>query len=396
MDNSHPDQAVPTGPTGPTGGGRPGPRTRRRARRVAVAVAAFVALTGAASYTAAIAATSQGPTRAGQPMRSGWHIVKQVRSGSFGGFTAVVAVGRTGGWAFDQGSVPTAWRRSGSTWTQVRFPGRANEVVIAAAASSATNVWAFTADGGQSRALRWNGRSWTVQRSFAQQIGGAVVLSPCNVWVFGQPDFPGSGLGAWHYDGRTWSRVASGHGLQGGSALSPGNIWAFDGSAIAHWNGSSWSRTSVAYDLPPKQELNGPMLTGIYAQSKNSVYAIANGGRQDEGGPTVILHWDGHHWYKVAEGNFGFGTQPLQQVSSDGHGGLWLPMPGVDGQRSYLVHYTPGHPLTEAPLPGGPNTISVQAVATIPGTTDLLAGGDTHASGNLGRNVVAVLLQYGL
>jgi hypothetical protein len=71
-------------------------------------------------------------------------------------------------------------------------------------------------------------------------------------------------------------------------------------------------------------------------------------------------------------------------------------MPGVDGQRSYLVHYTPGHPLTEAPLPGGPNTISVQAVATIPGTTDLLAGGDTHASGNLGRNVVAVLLQYGL
>jgi len=61
MDNSHPDQAVPTGPTGPTGGGRPGPRTRRRARRVAVAVAAFVALTGAASYTAAIAATSQGP-----------------------------------------------------------------------------------------------------------------------------------------------------------------------------------------------------------------------------------------------------------------------------------------------------------------------------------------------
>jgi len=60
------------------------------------------------------------------------------------------------------------------------------------------------------------------------------------------------------------------------------------------------------------------------------------------------------------------------------------------------VHYAPGHPLTEAPLPGGPTTISVQAVATIPGTTDLLAGGDTHASGNLGRNVVAVLLQYGL
>jgi hypothetical protein len=397
MENSHPDQAVPAEPAG---AGHPGPRTPRRARRVAVAAAAFVALagaaSGAASGTAAMAASGQGATPAVQPMRPGWHIVKQVRSGPFGGFTAVVAVGRSGGWAFDQGSVPTAWRRSGSTWTQVRFPGRANEVVVAAGASSATNVWAFTADGGRSRALRWNGRSWTVQRSFAQQVGGAVVLSPSDVWVFGQPDFPGSGLGAWHYDGHTWSRVASGHGLQGGSALSAGNIWAFDGSAIAHWNGSTWSRTSVAYALPPRQQLNDPMLTGIYAQSKDSVYAIANGGRQDEGGPTVILHWDGYQWYKVAEGNFGFGTQPLQQVSSDGHGGLWLPMPGVDGQRSYLVHYTPGHPLTEAPLPGGPNTISVGAVAAIPGTTDLLGGGDTHAYGNLGRNVVAVLLQYGI
>jgi len=147
------------------------------------------------------------------------------------------------------------------TWTQVRFPGRPNEVVVAAEASSATNVWAFTADGGQSRALRWNGR--------------------------------------------TWSRVASGHGLQGGSALSACSIWAFDGSAIAHWNGSTWSRTPVAHLLPPKQELNGPMLTGIYAQSKDSVSAIAHGGRPDEGGPTVVLHWDGHHWYKVAEGNFG-------------------------------------------------------------------------------------------
>jgi hypothetical protein len=384
MPNSHPDQRVPI-------------RTRRRgARRVAVATAAFLALTGAASYSAAMAAPGQGAAWVTQTASPAWHIVKQVRNGSFGDFTAVVAVGRTGGWAFNQGSVPTAWRRSGSTWSQVRFPGRANEVVVAAEATSSTNVWAFTGGGAQSRALRWNGRSWTVERSFARQIGGAVVLSPSDVWVFGQPVFPGAGLGAWHYNGRTWSQVASGHGLQGGSALSPCSIWAFDGSDIAHWNGSTWSRASVADLLPPKQELNGPMLTGIYAQSKDSVYAIANGGRQDDGGPTVILHWNGHQWHKVAEGNFGFGTQPLQQISTDGHGGLWLPMPGVDGQRSYLLHYTPGRPLTEASLPGGPERISVGAVAPIPGTTKLLAGGNTHAYENPGRSVVAVLLQYGI
>jgi hypothetical protein len=72
------------------------------------------------------------------------------------------------------------------------------------------------------------------------------------VWVFGQPYFPGAGLGAWHYNGHTWSRVASGHGLQGGSALGADDIWAFDGADVAHWNGSIWSRTSVAHLLPAK------------------------------------------------------------------------------------------------------------------------------------------------
>jgi hypothetical protein len=361
-------------------------------RRVTVATAAFLALTGAASYSAAMAAPSQSASRTVAPA---WHIVKGVHSGSFGGFSAVIAVGKTGGWAFNQGTVPTAWRRSGSTWTQVPFPGQANETVIAAGATCADDVWAFTAGGAQSRALRWNGRTWTVQRSFPEQIGGAAVISPSDVWVFGQPFFPGTGLGAWHYNGRTWTRVASGHGLQGGSALSANNIWAFDGSDIAHWNGSTWSRTSVSHLLPPKNELNGPMVTGVFAQSKDSVYAIGNGGQEDDGGPLVILHWNGHQWSKVAEGNFGFGTQPLQQASSDGHGGLWIPMPGVDGQKSYLLHYTPRHPLSEASLPGGPERISVETVTPIPGTSDLLAGGDTHAYAKLGTNVVAVLLQYG-
>ena len=52
------------------------------------------------------------------------------------------------------------------------------------------------------RALHWNGHTWTVKRSFPGQIGGAVVISRSDVWVFGEPVFPGAGLGAWHYNGR--------------------------------------------------------------------------------------------------------------------------------------------------------------------------------------------------
>jgi hypothetical protein len=369
-------------------------------RRVAAAsagllVIAGLAITGAASYPALAA------PRAAQPVTPAWQIVKHVHSGPDSGFSVVIAVGRNGGWAFDRGSgssAPTAWRRSGpnpSTWTQVPFPGKSFEFVVAAGATSPGNVWAFTAGANQSRALHWNGHAWAVQRSFAQEIAGATVISPSDIWVFGQPFFPGPGLGAWHYNGRTWTRAASGHGLEGGSALSADDVWAFDGTDVAHWNGSTWSRTSVAGLLPAKQQLNDPMLTGILALSRHNVYAIANGLLQDEGGPMVLLRWDGHQWSKVVEGNYGFGGQPLQQMSSDGHGGLWIPMPGTGGQKSYLLHYLAGH-LTQAALPAGPNRITVDTVALIPGTAGVLAGGTTHAFANPGANVTAVLLQYEL
>jgi hypothetical protein len=364
-------------------------------RRVAAAAAVLIAATGLAVTGAASSSALAAPGTA-QPMTPAWRIVKQVHSGPDSGFSLVIAAGKNGGWAFNRGSGtsgPTAWRRSGSTWTRVPFPGKSDEFVVAARAISANDVWAFTASLNQSRVLRWDGRTWTVKRTFTREIAGAAVISPDDIWVFGQPFFPGPGLGAWHYNGRTWTRVASGHDLEGGSALSANNVWAFDGTDIAHWNGSTWSRTSVAYLLPAKQQLNDPMLAGVVALSSHNVYAIANGFLQDEGGPMVILHWDGYQWSKVAEGNYGFGTQPLQQASSDGHGGLWIPMPGVDGQKSYLLHYSAGH-LTAAAVPGGPNRITVDTVALIPGTFGLLGGGTTHAYANPGANVTAVLLQY--
>jgi hypothetical protein len=374
---------------------------RRRWRRVRPArcAAGLTAAILAAGGCSSVGAGSAGAGPAGAatiphpaPASSSWHIVKRVASGPNGGFTAVTAVGQDGGWAFDGISKPTAWERNGSAWTQVPFPGQSNETVVAAAASSATNAWAFTDELGKSRALRWNGQRWTVMRSFSLAIGGAVVLSPSDVWVFGQPYVPGADLGAWHYNGRTWSQVASGHGLEGGSGLSASDIWAFDGADVAHWNGFTWSRTSVASLLPAKQ-LNGfndPALTGIYEQSRHSVYAIANGNEQDQGGPLAILHWNGSAWSKVAGRGYGFGPG---QFSSDGRGGLWLPTGRCCGV-AYLLHYSAGH-LTQAALPGGPYRIDVGAVALIPGTAELLGVGDTHGYPNPGADVVGVILQYG-
>jgi len=366
-----------------------------RAWRGAAAGAAMVlALTGA-GMTARAAQGTSGAGSAIPARPAAWHIVKRVSIGVFGGFTAVTAAGKTGGWAFNGYSRPTAWRRSGPTWRQVAFPGLSGEQVVAAEATSPTDVWAFTADGTRSRALRWNGRAWAAVKTFGQQVGGAVVLSADDVWAFGQQPFgPGRGLAPWHYNGRTWSRVASGDGLEGGSGLAAGDVWAFAGTDVAHWNGRTWSRTSLARLLPAKFRLNDPAVVGIDAQSRSSVYALGSGNAEDEGGPLVILHYDGRTWTRVAEGDWGIGTSPIQQVSSDGHGGLWIPMPGFDGRLSYLLHYSDGH-VTQAALPVSAHAIDVQDVALVPGTAELLGAGFSHAYDNPGLDVVAVILAYG-
>lgn len=265
--------------------------------------------------------------RAGRAAGPAWHVLKQVRSGSYGGFTALVTTGQNSGWAFDGFSAPTAWQRSGSAWTRVPFPGLSGEEVIAAGAAGPRDVWAVTAGGSQSRALRWDGRAWTVQKTFPGQTAAAIVISPADVWVFGQLYQPGGGIGTWHYNRSTWSRVRSAQGLAGGSAVSASDIWALGGTSVAHWNGRTWTWTSVARLLPPRQPLNFPTVKGIIALSDRNVYAIGSGNAQDEGGPTVVLHYDGHAWAKVADGYYGAGAQPDQQVISDGHGGLWIPMP---------------------------------------------------------------------
>jgi hypothetical protein len=370
-----------------------GSSTRRPGRAARGAAAGLGAALAAAGAASAIAVAGGAPAIAATPAGPSWHIVKRVHSGAFGDVTAVVAVGKTGGWAFNGISGPTAWERTGQSWTRVAFPGRSGEEVVSAAASSARNVWAFADRGTTGRALRWNGSRWTAQRSFPAPIGGGVVISASDVWVFGQPGPPGAGLGAWHYNGHAWSRLSSGHGLEGGSGLSAGDIWAFDGTRVAHWNGRTWTRTSVASLLPAKQELNDPAVVAVAALSPRDVYAIGSGNAEDEGGPTVILHYNGHIWRKVAQGSFGPGTSPLQQVSADGHGGLWIPMPGSGGERSYLVHYSAGH-LVKAALPVGPARIDVESVSHIPGTAGVLAGGFTHGPGNPGAGVVAVILQY--
>jgi hypothetical protein len=366
-------------------------RDRRAGLTALAATGGLLAL--AVLTASATGATATGVTAGTVPQ---WRVVKTVKTDYTGQFTAIVATGKRTGWAFDGLSLVakvTAWREKGGSWTKAAFPSVPGEEVVAAGADSPKDVWAFTRNfTGSSRVLRWNGSTWSAVRTFTGAIAGATVLSGRNVWVYGQEAEPGEpALGVWFYNGKTWTHVSQ--TIQGGSALSDKNVWGFSGTNVEHWNGARWTAASVRSLLPAKNPngLNFPAVVGILALSAKNVYAFGNGGAQDEGGPLVVLHYNGSTWSKAAAGQFGYG--PASQLSSDAVGGLWLPMEGSVGGTSYLLHYANGK-LAKAMLPVSAPQITIGAVTRIPGTGQLLAGGYTHAAGDRGTNVVAILLRY--
>jgi hypothetical protein len=361
----------------------------------ALAVGAATALAGASSASASPAVAPLAGQVVKPPLT--WHLVKQVRQGANGGFTAIAAVGADFGWAFsgDGSAAPVAFLRNGGTWTPTPFPGRPGDRVLAAQSTPDANVWAFTTNGTSSRVLRWNRSRWSVAGSFPREISGAAVAGDRNIWVFGDRFQPGGVLGTWHFNGLAWTRVPGEASLNGGYALSPSSVWAFGGTKVAHWNGRAWTATSVASLLPARDKngLNDPGLTAIYAQSPTSVWAVGTGAREDEGGPLVVLHFNGHAWSRAAQSGAFAGDPAFGQVAPDGRGGLWIPMPGNEGSAGHLVHYSGGR-LTAAVLPVAANRVAPAAVAAIPGSWQALAGGLAHAPGNLGAGDVSVILHF--
>jgi hypothetical protein len=217
-------------------------------------------------------------------------------------------------------------------------------------------MWAFTSD---RRALWFGARGWHFSRQFSRSIGSAVAFGS-SVWVFGEPFTPGAGLGTWHYSAGRWTKSPTGGGLFGGSALTLDSVWAYGAKVVAHWDGVSWTRTSVAGVLPPSTSLCDSHLTGIYAESQTSVWAIGTGGCQDQGGPFVLLHYNGSTWSRVAlVSRLGAPTTILP----DNNAGLWITVTTGFPGASSVVHYVNGK-LTSARLPIGPNRLLLFAAST--------------------------------
>jgi hypothetical protein len=317
-------------------------------------------LSAGGAIAAAVLSGAQAASAA-TPHAPSWHPVLSVPGG--GVAEAVVATGKTTGWAFLGNGA--AYQRTGATaWKKVAFPGR-NGYVNAAAASSPSNVWAAfrpAAGGDGSQVDRWNGRNWAVVKSFPGSVTSLSVLGPDDVWAFGGASY---GEGVFHFNGRSWAEVSS--TLSGGSAASDRDVWAYSGTQLAHYDGRKWTETSVAGLFPASTGGRvAPSLTGVLALAPGDVFAIGVGWADEGGGPAVVLHFNGHRWSLAAAGPaFIIGTHSL---ASDGKGGLWMTA-GTHQNFEVLLHYSAGH-LVNANEP-------FMSVASIPGTAEALGGDAT-------------------
>jgi hypothetical protein len=345
--------------------------------RVAAGAVAVLAL-GLGTTSAAAAA----------PAASSWHPGFSGVAGLTTAVTGVRAGGVTTEFAFASNSAPKHvahtmyMRTNGGAWRGKSIPGMASlEEVVAAKALTANNLVVFTANlvTGTSRVLSYNAGRWHVARKFAAQIDTATVLSGSDMWVFGARTITGASkpLGVWHYDGKTWKRVAAA-GVDG-AGVSATSAWAVHGTSVERYAAGKWTATNLA-SLIPLGGFGGKSLIGVIPTSATTAYAVGSGNAEDAGGPIVVLRFNGHTWTKLATFSHGIVGWEESAIASDGMGGLFIGGAAGAGSAPQLLHYAKGSGnLVAESVPSMTNGTlgSFTSIANVPGTTTEIAGGYT-------------------
>ena len=343
-----------------------------------IARRAGIVMTSLSAAIATMAMGSAGPV-ADPP---GWQIATTVHYGPTGnasGYSAVVAPAQQDAWVFggtNPGgpSSPTAERWNGRRWVASPLPAGLGSFVVAAAASSPHDVWAV----GDGYALHFNGARWAVANTWSQdaEVTSVVAISRNDVWVFGaQAGFSGqAGLGAWHYDGRSWIKATGiATGIYRASGVSRRDIWAITASArggsVARYDGRAWGLVPGA-----DSALAGAQLDDVLAVSRDSVWisGVSPAGGTD--GRLVLAHWNGARWTRFVPP---WPVQQPERFAPDGAGGIWIPVVTAgDSPATWILHLSSTGAWSRTRISVGPgNGVGVGDLALIPGTATLWGTG---------------------
>jgi hypothetical protein len=229
----------------------------------------------------------------------------------------------------------------GTSWSDVPMPSSTTSRLNGVRVVSAGNVWAVgtitdpVSNNSQTLILHRSGNSWARVMSpnpgpagTDNTLTGVAATSARDVWAVGgsRKDGKNSAL-ILHWNGQRWSpshlpAAASGSVLSAVGASSPRDAWAVgtkNGQALTlHWNGVKWTRLAS-----PHPGVSST-LAAVAATSAGNAWAV--GGIDFTGATTkqtLILHWNGRAWSRVASPNPGDDINALRGIGASSAGNAW-------------------------------------------------------------------------
>jgi hypothetical protein len=193
-------------------------------------------------------------------------------------------------------------------------------------------------------AEHWDGRAFTIvpTPSLAEEnnvLEAVAGVAADDVWAVGHanhPSFRDHQVLLEHWDGTKWklfpANVPTKSILVDVAAVSPTDAWAvgsqssggngLDKGLIEHWDGNQWSPVSI----PKSGEFDG--LAGVSARSARDVWAVGSSRVETEPNgdqviDTLVLHFDGQTWKRVASFDTPSLANTLSEVVALGRSDVW-------------------------------------------------------------------------
>jgi hypothetical protein len=220
-------------------------------------------------------------------------------------------------------------------------PGTRTNFLLSVAVLSGCDAWTvgYRSDGGAPSTLieHWNGSAWAVIPSPNPGDGTFDMLrsvrgvSSTDVWAVGSyANGTGEQTLTLRWNGSKWKQVPSPvpggtlrSDLEGIRAITAKNAWAVgsylagghDKTLILHWNGTAWKK--VASPTPG----GDATLTAVTATAANNAWAVGRSFRST-GDKSLILHWNGASWKQFASPNPA-GSNDLTSIAASSASNAW-------------------------------------------------------------------------
>jgi hypothetical protein len=361
---------------------RPHTRPLAKARPIRLVAAVAAVLTSMAAGV--------GTARAG----SGWQDVSLPASMVSSDLGGVAAAGPSAAWAVGSQAAtigipqtqPLAMSFDGQAWRSDPLPNPGpNASLEKVAAASPAEAWALGTRGNLPWLLHWSGSAWSEVAipngtDPALEVLG-VAAAGHHVWLITYRN------GVAHILGGTAGRFRTEHApipagvqLTSISAASPSDAWAVGSGAattvVVRWDGRTWRAVPVN---PSSALVTAPQWSVVSAGSATSVWIAGSGSLLNQL-VSVAAHWNGSTWTESLPGvEAGF----LLNISGDGSGGAWIPTATDSPAQSRYLHFDgTAWAAVYGPARAGATSVSAQATALIPGTTQSWGVGDVFAADN--------------